>query len=186
MGEGPGSSRMATPVLRARVTSGQKSPSAPERWQSGLLYLTRNQACPQGYRGFESHPLRQLKSRWARPGGSTNRTSCGTPMRPITWPSRGTRDSWPWRSATVEIRLSSTTRMRISRPKRRLVNSSQGQRGVGAKMLPDVAKKLLRNSWRLCASANWRWLVRTDSHDPIRTMHARAVFPATRNANQDH
>ena len=30
----------------------------PERWQSGLSYLTRNQACPKGYRGFESHPLR--------------------------------------------------------------------------------------------------------------------------------
>ena len=31
---------------------------ASERWQSGRLYLTRNQACPQGYRGFESLPLR--------------------------------------------------------------------------------------------------------------------------------
>ena len=31
----------------------------PEGWQSGLSYLTRNQACPKGYRGFESHPLRQ-------------------------------------------------------------------------------------------------------------------------------
>ena len=34
--------------------------SEPERWQSGRLYLTRNQACPQGYRGFESLPLRQV------------------------------------------------------------------------------------------------------------------------------
>jgi hypothetical protein len=33
---------------------------ASERWQSGRLYLTRNQACPQGYRGFESLPLRQF------------------------------------------------------------------------------------------------------------------------------
>ena len=36
---------------------------ASERWQSGRLYLTRNQACPQGYRGFESLPLRHLALR---------------------------------------------------------------------------------------------------------------------------
>ncbi len=30
-----------------------------ERWQSGRMYLTRNQAYAQAYRGFESHPLRQ-------------------------------------------------------------------------------------------------------------------------------
>jgi hypothetical protein len=29
-----------------------------ERWQSGRMYLTRNQAYVQAYRGFESHPLR--------------------------------------------------------------------------------------------------------------------------------
>jgi hypothetical protein len=32
---------------------------APERWQSGRMYLTRNQAWVQIHRGFESHPLRQ-------------------------------------------------------------------------------------------------------------------------------
>ena len=31
----------------------------PERWQSGRMYLTRNQAWVQIHRGFESHPLRQ-------------------------------------------------------------------------------------------------------------------------------
>ena len=37
------------------------SPSGPpERWQSGRMRLTRNQVCPQGYRGFESHPLRHF------------------------------------------------------------------------------------------------------------------------------
>ena len=33
-----------------------------ERWQSGRMYLTRNQACVQAHRGFESHPLRQQTS----------------------------------------------------------------------------------------------------------------------------
>ena len=32
-----------------------------ERWQSGRMYLTRNQAMSQDIRGFESHPLRQTK-----------------------------------------------------------------------------------------------------------------------------
>jgi uncharacterized protein (TIGR00369 family) len=31
-----------------------------ERWQSGRMYRTRNAACLEGHRGFESHPLRQL------------------------------------------------------------------------------------------------------------------------------
>jgi hypothetical protein len=30
-----------------------------ERWQSGRMYLIRNQAYPRGYRGFESHFLRK-------------------------------------------------------------------------------------------------------------------------------
>ncbi len=30
-----------------------------ERWQSGRMYLTRNQAMGRPIRGFESHPLRQ-------------------------------------------------------------------------------------------------------------------------------
>src|SRR5690606_40512135 len=34
-----------------------------ERWQSGRMYLTRNQAYVQAYRGFESHPLRQSSQR---------------------------------------------------------------------------------------------------------------------------
>ena len=34
-----------------------------ERWQSGRLYLTRNQAMSYGIRGFESLPLRQNKTR---------------------------------------------------------------------------------------------------------------------------
>src|SRR3984885_15256314 len=29
-----------------------------EGWQSGRMYLTRNQAYEQSYRGFESHPFR--------------------------------------------------------------------------------------------------------------------------------
>src|SRR5690606_37902048 len=29
-----------------------------DRWQSGRMYLTRNQAYVQAYRGFESHPVR--------------------------------------------------------------------------------------------------------------------------------
>ena len=33
-----------------------------ERWQSGRMYLTRNQAWVQIHRGFESHPLRQTTS----------------------------------------------------------------------------------------------------------------------------
>ena len=33
---------------------------AAERWQSGRMYLTRNQAYVQAYRGFESLPLRQV------------------------------------------------------------------------------------------------------------------------------
>ena len=39
-----------------------------ERWQSGRMYLTRNQAMSQGIRGFESHPLRQPPSRSAASG----------------------------------------------------------------------------------------------------------------------
>ncbi len=35
----------------------------PERWQSGRMYLTRNQAMWQRIRGFESHPLRQCCSK---------------------------------------------------------------------------------------------------------------------------
>ena len=39
-------------------------PAAPtgaaERWQSGRMYLTRNQAWAYAHRGFESHPLRHL------------------------------------------------------------------------------------------------------------------------------
>ena len=30
-----------------------------ERWQSGRMHRTRNAEYSQGYRGFESHPLRQ-------------------------------------------------------------------------------------------------------------------------------
>src|SRR3989338_7934144 len=30
-----------------------------ERWKSGRMRQTRNLMYPQGYRGFESHPLRQ-------------------------------------------------------------------------------------------------------------------------------
>ena len=36
------------------------NPRLAERWQSGRMYLTRNQAMSQGIRGFESHPLRHL------------------------------------------------------------------------------------------------------------------------------
>ena len=37
-----------------------------ERWQSGRLYLTRNQAMSYGIRGFESLPLRQWYQ-WIEP-----------------------------------------------------------------------------------------------------------------------
>jgi hypothetical protein len=58
---------------------------ASERWQSGRLYLTRNQACPQGYRGFESLPLRHLP---LQKGGHDRRPtlgqSCGASLqRPV-------------------------------------------------------------------------------------------------------
>jgi hypothetical protein len=33
-----------------------------EKWQSGRMYLTRNQAWWQHHRGFESHLLRQVNS----------------------------------------------------------------------------------------------------------------------------
>src|SRR4051812_33105754 len=36
------------------------SPPA-DRWSSGRWHRTRNAAYLQGYRGFESHPVRQLK-----------------------------------------------------------------------------------------------------------------------------
>ena len=49
------------PAARARrdqrpTSSG--SPSNAERWLSGRKHRTRNAACGQPYRGFESHPLR--------------------------------------------------------------------------------------------------------------------------------
>ena len=31
-----------------------------DRWQRGRMYLTRNQAYVQAYRGFESHPVRHF------------------------------------------------------------------------------------------------------------------------------
>src|SRR5690606_1909270 len=43
-----------------------------DRWQSGRMYLTRNQAYVQAYRGFESHPVRQFLlfiSSLRQPGG---------------------------------------------------------------------------------------------------------------------
>ena len=38
--------------------------TAPERWLSGRKHRTRNAAYLEGYRGFESHPLRQ--SSWSQ------------------------------------------------------------------------------------------------------------------------
>ncbi len=40
-------------------SSAEDEMDATERWQSGRLYLTRNQANTQVFRGFESLPLRQ-------------------------------------------------------------------------------------------------------------------------------
>ena len=39
-----------------------------ERWQSGRMYLTRNQAMSQDIRGFESHPLRHKQKRSSHRG----------------------------------------------------------------------------------------------------------------------
>ena len=36
-------------------------PASAERWLRGRKHRTRNAACRQRYRGFESHPLRQTK-----------------------------------------------------------------------------------------------------------------------------
>lgn len=45
------------------------STDIPERWQSGRMYLTRNQAYVRTYRGFESLPLLQNKSNFSVPTG---------------------------------------------------------------------------------------------------------------------
>lgn len=37
----------------------QRPTMTAERWQSGRMHRTRNAACSQGHRGFESLPLRQ-------------------------------------------------------------------------------------------------------------------------------
>ena len=52
------------PAASARIAARQ----TPERWQSGRMYLTRNQAYVRTYRGFESLPLRQP--------GPANKHSC--------------------------------------------------------------------------------------------------------------
>ena len=44
------------PALRSPRPTGLRS--CLERWLSGRKHRTRNAAYPQGYRGFESHPLR--------------------------------------------------------------------------------------------------------------------------------
>ena len=46
------------PLRHARPPNGPVR-YAPERWQSGRMHRTRNAAYSQGYRGFESLPLRQ-------------------------------------------------------------------------------------------------------------------------------
>ena len=43
----------------AGIAAGQRLPNHAERWLSGRKHRTRNAACRQPYRGFESHPLRQ-------------------------------------------------------------------------------------------------------------------------------
>ena len=47
-------------ICGSATTTRRTDPS--ERWQSGRMYLTRNQACGIPYRGFESLPLRQLNA----------------------------------------------------------------------------------------------------------------------------
>ena len=55
-----GSSCIAIVSHRSTRARPCESPNrAPERWQSGRLHRTRNAAYSQGYRGFESPPLRQ-------------------------------------------------------------------------------------------------------------------------------
>ncbi len=49
----------ASPILLVKRTPARTSQFVPaERWQSGRMHRTRNAAYLQGYRGFESHPLR--------------------------------------------------------------------------------------------------------------------------------
>ncbi len=45
-----------------RIPAAGPATGAAERWQSGRMYLTRNQAWAYAHRGFESHPLRHLLS----------------------------------------------------------------------------------------------------------------------------
>ena len=45
------------------------STDIPERWQSGRMYLTRNQAYVRTYRGFESLPLLQNNDISSAPPG---------------------------------------------------------------------------------------------------------------------
>src|SRR4030095_13236653 len=40
------------------MLAGQRHPDLAERWLRGRKHRTRNAACRQRYRGFESHPLR--------------------------------------------------------------------------------------------------------------------------------
>ncbi len=49
LGSAPSHSGGSSRALHTGVT---------ERWQSGRMYRTRNAACLEGHRGFESHPLR--------------------------------------------------------------------------------------------------------------------------------
>ena len=54
-----------SPVLRV-------SPERGEVAESGRMRLTRNQEYPQGYRGFESLPLRHVIASSCRPKGTAN------------------------------------------------------------------------------------------------------------------
>jgi hypothetical protein len=62
-GSRAGAAASTTLSLRAVTDEALRgyNPRLAERWQSGRMYLTRNQAMSQGIRGFESHPLRQQR-----------------------------------------------------------------------------------------------------------------------------
>ena len=132
-------------MLPQRRIGGNRTPNRhdsqeSERWQSGRMYLTRNQAYVQAYRGFESHPLRQLST--TPPCGAlcflrcaSGVASAGSPPASGRQGRHGTqagaavrrrfitrRMPWvaaPWRGAAVPFGSRSATAPRMRRRTRR-------------------------------------------------------------------
>lgn len=52
---------VSAPWLRYLCAALDRAHGPAERWQSGRMHRTRNAAYSQGYRGFESPPLRHLR-----------------------------------------------------------------------------------------------------------------------------